>query len=263
MQTAYVVSIKYLYLYSEIFDNLLQCRFDTLFHLLADYYKLKKEHDKEDFAEKLMKELCLMGVLKFFMVTGILLKYQTQMISLVQPAFQPFCELMKYAPQFITQKNYFAFIKNFLEYFIYLIPDRIKAHKGELAQVVEVCEKANSGTYQVPENKGLLSFLSFSAGRPELSAPGKKCLQPVDDHTASLQQEDPNALEPEIIKRMSKIMKYRTIVFDQEMLVKTYHVKIISESLSYNDFETICAVNKIAIQELITRMQSPAESAVA
>lgn len=257
LQVAYVVSIKYLYLYSDIFDALLQCRFDSLFSLLGDYSKLKRDHSREDFAEKLIKELCLMGVLKFFMIISNVLKYQTQLVHLLQPAVAPLCELMKYVPLFFVQNNYFRFIKSFLEYFLYIIPDRLKAHKQDLAQAVQICEQAEAGTYQFSENKGVLSFLSFSSSKPGLSAEGVRCVQAVEEHSLNLQEEDPNALEQEIIKRMSKIMKYRTTVLDQEKLVTSYHVNLLRHSLTYEEFETICSVNRMAIQELVACMQQP------
>ena len=59
---------------------------------------------------------------------------------------------------------------------------------------------------------------------------------------------------------MSKIAKYRSIILEQESLAKTYHIKVIKEGMSYEEFETVCAVNKMDIQELVARMQAPAEA---
>lgn len=228
----YVRSVQLLYIYSELLDLLAGSRFNTFFEISTYYLGLKgqTEYQEAEFAEKMMKEIILLGTLKYLLILDFAIRYRSDQARSLSMSLNSFIIMFREFSYFKKDVNYLTFLCRALRYLESNFPSQIYGFRMDINNLIKSAE----GWVSLDQ-----SSTSFRKSQlPFESASVVKLLAPVKAHKYSLETEDPNSLDAEIVRRMNVINKCQQILEADKSII-AYHKPIVEASSNLQEFPII------------------------
>lgn len=216
----YDLSVRYTYIYYYIIQSIVSSHFHHLFVLSTDYLRLRLHAPAYDYAYTIMREMLMMGVLKYIYAIRYALLHSHSHLPYMVPHLPRVLSVLACIGPHIRNAYYYTYYISYLRD-VYDSPiDGIRGHMNEIRRVISMIQVyVDDPNHKMEEER---------VQRMVYDDVTMEYMRQIDNGIHSDKHDDMNG-------KISYINRYKHTIDDSDVHIKDMHIMIMKGGVSYSD----------------------------